>query len=192
MHTVTTPAALQDQALAIIRLRLPDATDFKTPVMAAGGEVLAHILCDLERAFSILIDVDEVWRGATVEDLVRLVRAKVANAHRRALLPANDTAPRGEGSPLRPGLQPVHLPRTALRAGGGTGVIPPPSGEGDREAVEGASAANRPPLYLPPNLPPHPQDNRAHVVRLIQNAILISLMAGGAGAMAFGALGFFR
>jgi hypothetical protein len=63
------------------------------PLTAAGDTVFTDAVIHLERAFGICIEMDELWWGMTVPQLVALVEAKTSDVHRKALLPANDHFP---------------------------------------------------------------------------------------------------
>lgn len=108
MQTVAAPASVRDQAFGICRahgfgllglVRTPDG---------AGAAGYCGLLIALETVFRIDLDVDEMWPGARVTDLVALVERKVGDKARIALLPANDDcagvpAPFIRRAPMFPG-----------------------------------------------------------------------------------------
>lgn len=90
MQTVAAPASIRAQAAAICRLHGLGVLSTQRTLNEAGDTMFTDAMIALEAAFEIDLDVDEVWAGATLADLLLLVEVKVADLSRLALLPAND------------------------------------------------------------------------------------------------------
>lgn len=88
MQTVSAPASIRDQAMAVIHRRLGPQADQRT-LSAAGAEVVCDLLIDLERRFGIDLDPQEAWTFSARE-LGELVAVKVRSGEIRGWLVAND------------------------------------------------------------------------------------------------------
>jgi len=98
MQADAAASATRNQALSLCRAHGFAAFHgvIREDVPAAA---VAGLLIDLEAAFGIDLDADELWREVRAIDLAALVEAKVGDRARRALLPANDDAP-GQPAPF--------------------------------------------------------------------------------------------
>lgn len=94
MQTDVAPASIRDQAMRICRRHGLGALSTQRRLDEAGDTVFTDAVIALEAAFAIHIEMDEIWHGATVPDLIALVEAKASDIHRKALWPANDDGPR--------------------------------------------------------------------------------------------------
>ncbi|HEX7887295.1 MAG TPA: hypothetical protein VF474_15060 [Phenylobacterium sp.] len=108
MHTDVAPAAIRDQAMAICRRHGLGLLSVQRQLTAAGDTVFTEAVIDLERAFGICIEMKEIWRGATVPDLVALVEAKASDVHR--------STPAGGGSRSEGGGSPCGDPGALVPA----------------------------------------------------------------------------
>lgn len=94
MQAVAAPASIRDRAFDICRAHGLGFLTAQRQVTEAGDTIFTDAVIALEAAFGIEINMDELWEGARVADLVALVEAKASDIHRRSLMPANDDGPR--------------------------------------------------------------------------------------------------
>lgn len=90
MQAAVAPASIRDLAVGLCRRHGLGMLSVQRPLTAAGDTVFTDAVIALETAFGICIEMDELWTGMTVPQLIALVEAKTSDVHRKALLPAND------------------------------------------------------------------------------------------------------
>jgi hypothetical protein len=205
MITGTLPGSIRDQALGVISRRLGGEPNLQDALAGLGDMVVVNLLLDLEAAFGIGIDPDEVLPDGTLGMLLAIVRLRSGG-----LLPplpapclvfdfAEARARRARGETELDVPLAIRGPCLLVQPA----QVPPLSGEVSAQPTEGAStqtAAEAPSGLRPP--PPRGEEPRELAVpsdaawdramaaqtRERQARQLMLVMGAGAAAGAFGAL----